>query len=354
MRDTETRQWVNGAVNEDEADATAAALADYDLQPPVTIFALPEARGINNRIRGVRTGAGTFAWKTYLAHRDVAAIRYEHRLLAWLAEQKLSFATSYAMPTKDGDTLCRTPDDAHWQALFTYLPGDHLDLNDPALIESFGAALAELHGALRRYLMDAVPGMAGYTALGQIHSAVPDPYALTRDELAEGADTGSDDVRGRWHALLDAMRAFIDGPYRALPRQVIHGDMGPSNAFAHSGHDRRITAIFDFEFAMPDARAIDVASGLTHVMRLWERDDATALAMARCFSRGYRQTGGLTTEETAALPQLMLLREVVGTIWWAGRNRAGTPQRGAGRVTDMEQMAVWLRRYEREFAAATR
>jgi len=346
---------VNGAMNEnaDEAAAAVAALADYDLQPPVHLFALPDARGINNRIRGVRTGAGTLVWKTCLAHRDPTAIRYEHRLLAWLAAQTLSFATPYAMPTRVGETLLRTPNGAYWQALFTYLPGDHLDLNDPALIESFGAALAELHGALRRYPMDAVPGMAGYTALGQIHPAVPDPYALTRDELAEGADAGSDDVRGRWHALLDATRAFIDGPYHTLPRQVIHGDVGPSNAFAHGGHDRHIAAIFDFEFAMPDARAIDVASGLTHVMRLWERDDATALAMARCFARGYRRTGGLTTEETAALPQLMLLREVVGTIWWAGQNRAGTPQKSTGRIADMERLVAWLRRYAIEFAAAT-
>lgn len=334
----------------DAIDATVEALAAYDLRPPVRLFALPDARGINNRNRGVQTSAGTFVWKTYLAHRSPAAIRYEHRLLAWLASQTLPFATSHALPTQAGDTLCRTPDDAHWQALFTYLPGAHLDLNDRTLIASFGAALAELHGALQRYPMDPAPGITEYAALHEIHPAVPDPYALTQAELAAGADAGREDVRWRWHALLDATRAFIDGPYRALPRQVIHGDMGPSNVFAQDG---RITAIFDFEFAMPDARAIDVASGLTHVMRLWERDDATALAMARCFSQGYCRRGRLTATERASLPHLMLLREVVGTIWWAGRNRAGTPQKGTGRVADMERLVAWLRRYETEFAAAT-
>lgn len=335
----------------DNTDSTAMALARYDLPLPVRAFALPDAGGINNRIRGVRTGAGTFVWKTYLANRDPAAIRYEHRLLTWLAQQPLSFATPAAIPTRTGDTLCLTPDGTHWQALFTYLPGRPIDRNDPALIESFGAALAELHEALRGYPMDPAPHIAEYAALHQIHPAVPDPYALTSRDIGIPQLAVSDAVLARWHALLDATHAFIAGRYRALPRQAIHGDLGPSNAFADGG---RIAAIFDFEFAMPDARAIDVASGLTHVMRIWERDDATALAMAHRFVRGYSRHGDLTTTEIAALPHLMLLREVVGTIWWVGRNRDGRPQRSTERIADMEGLAGWLHQHEAAFFAALR
>src|SRR4051812_14686355 len=126
---------MSGQARNETKDA-ADALAAYALTPPLAVVALSDASGINNRIRIVRTGAGTFIWKTYLARRDVAAIRYEHRLLTWLAGQMLSFTTPRPIPTRAGDTLCRTPDGAEWQALFTYLPGRHLDRNDPALIEA--------------------------------------------------------------------------------------------------------------------------------------------------------------------------------------------------------------------------
>lgn len=329
----------------------AEALADYDLTPPVEVSPLPHATGINNRIRVVRTGAGTFIWKTYLARRDPAAIRYEHRLLTWLARQTLSFATPRPVPTRSDDTLCPTPDGPEWQALFTHLPGQHLDRNDPALIEAFGAALAELHTVLARYPMDPVPDITEYAVLDGIHPAVSDPSALSAEDFGLPPSAASDDIVRRWRALLDTTNAFIAGPYRALPRQVIHGDVTPGNAFAD---DERITALFDFEFAMPDARAIDVASGLTFVMRLWEHDDASALAMVRHFARGYARHVTLTAAEIAALPRVMLLREVVGTIWWAGRKRAGTPQRNTERITDMETLAGWLQQHEAAFFAALR
>lgn len=49
-----------------------------------------------------------------------------------------------------------------------------------------------------------------------------------------------------------------------------------------------IAAVFDFEFAAPDTRAIDVASGLVFTMRIWECDEPTALLMARRFRDGLR------------------------------------------------------------------
>jgi homoserine kinase type II len=330
-------------------DTVAGALAPYDLAPPVRVLPLADAGGINNRVRVVRTGAGTFIWKTYLAGRAPATIRYEHRLLAWLTEQPLSFATPAAIPTRAGDTLCRTPDDRHWQALFPLLPGEPLDRNDPAIIEAFGAALGELHATLARYPQDPVPDISSYAALHEIHPAVPDPYALTPGDFGLEPGSAGDAMVARWRRLLDEAYAFIAGPYRNLPRQMIHGDAGPGNAFAADG---RITALFDFEFAMPDARAIDVASGLTFIMRLWERSDGDALAMAHRFCRGYRWHGELTQPELRAIPALMLLREVVGTIWWAGRNRANTPQRPTARLEQMEQLIAWLRRNEAAFFAA--
>ncbi|MGI8856116.1 MAG: phosphotransferase [Thermomicrobiales bacterium] len=330
----------------------ADGLASYDLTQPVEIFALSGAVGINNHVRGVRTGAGDFAWKTYLSHRDPATIRYEHRLLAWLAGQSLPFATPLPVPTRSGDTLSPTPDGTRWQALFAWLPGAHLDRDDPALIKAFGAALGELHGALARYPSERRPGFDDYAALNHLHPNIPDSFALTPAHLGAPPTDANTALLAWWRETLNTLRVFIDGPYRTLPRQVIHGDVTPGNAFADGGE---ITALFDFEFATSDVRAIDVASGLVFTMRIWERDAPTALLMARRFRDGYARRSKLTTAEIAALPELMLLRDVVGAIWWLGRDLAAGDTRGSvERIVEVQRRARWLARHAAAFRDAVR
>lgn len=328
----------------------ADALASYDLTPPIESFALPGAIGINNHVRGLRTGAGTLIWKTYLSHRDPAAIRYEHRLLTWLAGQSLSFATPLPISTRTGDTLAPTPDGAGWQALFAALPGAHLDRDDPALIAAYGAALGELHRALAHAPPGDRPGLNDFAALDRFHPNVPDPYALAPGQIGAPPTEANTDLLAWWREALQGLRAFLDGPYRSLPRQVIHGDATPSNAFAAGG---RITAMFDFEFATPSVRALDVASGLVFTMRSWERDTAGMLAMARQFRDGYARQNRLTAAEVAALPDLMLLRDVAGAIWWLGRDlAAGNTRESVGRIAEVQARARWLDRHAAAFRDA--
>jgi Ser/Thr protein kinase RdoA (MazF antagonist) len=133
---------------------------------------------------------------------------------------------------------------------------------------------------------------------------------------------------------------------------MIHGDVGPSNAFEDGG---RIAALFDFEFATPSARAIDVASGLVFTMRIWEREAPTALLMARRFCQGYARTSSLTTAEIVALPHLMLLRDVVGAIWWMGKGLAVGDTRGSmERIAEAQARAHWIREHEAPFYDAVR
>jgi homoserine kinase type II len=327
-------------------------LARYDLTPPVEMFTLPGAIGINNHVRGVRTGAGRFIWKRYLSHPDPAVIGYEHRLLMWLAGQPLSFATPLPIPTRTEDTLSPTPDGAGWQALFAWLPGAHIDRDDPALIEAFGAALGELHTVLARYPPDQRPGFHDFASLDRFHPRVPDPFTLTPDDLHVPPTETNADLLGWWRETLGGLRAFLDGPYRTLPRQMIHGDATPSNAFAEGD---RIAAMFDFEFATPDARAIDVASSLVFTMRIWERDAPTALLMARRFRDGYARRSSLTAAEALALPHLMLLRDIAGAIWWLGRDLAAGDTRGSmERIAEAQARARWIREHEAAFLDSVR
>jgi Ser/Thr protein kinase RdoA (MazF antagonist) len=183
------------------------------------------------------------------------------------------------------------------------------------------------------------PTLVSYGNPGGIHPRLPEPSTLTPADLGLPESAERDGLFAWWRGLLAAVAAFTAGPYRALPRQMTHSDFGPGNALAVAG---KVVAILDFEFAQPDVRAIDVAAPLYLVMRLWERTTHDALAMAAAYCRGLARTATLTAPEIAALPDLMILRSVVSTIWWLGRDLAEGRPADLERLTELRDFVAWL------------
>jgi homoserine kinase type II len=121
--------------------------------------------------------------------------------------------------------------------------------------------------------------------------------------------------------------------------------MAPANVLVHDG---RISAVLDFEFALPAARAFDAAMGLRMTMRVWE-NPAPWEALRR-FMRGYTRHAPFTPEEARATPTLIRLRSAIPVLWWLGRADeqadAGTVLRGIG---FQQNYARWLAANERRF-----
>jgi homoserine kinase type II len=69
----------------------------------------------------------------------------------------------------------------------------------------------------------------------------------------------SPDEQGRLTRLIRTVQEQIPAMYAALPRQIIHGDFVPFNLLVQ---DDRVTAVLDFEAAMHDLRALDLAMAL--------------------------------------------------------------------------------------------
>jgi homoserine kinase type II len=310
-------------------------LARYDLAPPVKSFALAE-QGSNNATRGLRTGDGEFIWKTYQAHRDFTPLRHEHRLLAWLAKQQLSFAVPAPLYTRDGKTFCEGPDG--WQALFPILPGASPLPLEAEHAEAIGAALGELQRILVHYPDTRLPGIAVYGDLSQIHAAVPNPFSIVPQQFGLASALSHEDIFGWWRTELAALRPFIKGAYRELPWQVIHGDFNTSNTLFHEG---RLTSILDFEFAMRDARALDAASGLYFALR--PASEAPRWHLAAALWRGYRQAAQPKAAEVAVIPWLMRLRNAGSSVGWLGRfSNANQMARWLERIGDMRRATEWL------------
>jgi len=321
-------------------DSFSNLLTAYALTPPLVPFEL--TGGINNSIIGLHTGDGDFVLKTLTVHNDLAMLGYEHELLAWLATQPLSFAVPSPIPTTHGDTLLATP--AGYQLLLPYVSGQLPDPTNMDHVEAIGSALAELHIALARYPTHARPGMAPFGVLEGIHPQLPDPYTFTPTQL-NLPETVEYTVRfAWWRAELADLRTFIASDFTRLPRQVIHGDYGPSNTLYEHG---RINAVLDFEFAGPDARAMDVANGLIFTMRLWA--NPTPLIAVAAFCRGYGRQQRLTSAEIAAIPWLMRLFNATASVWWLGRDlKDGQHEKGLEHVADMQQLATWLQQHQEE------
>lgn len=315
----------------------------YELDAPLATFTI--AGGINNHVIGVRSGSaatrgGEYVLKTITAPHSLAALHHEQRLLHWLAMQDLLFAVPAPLPTRDGELILH--DEAGYHVLMSLLPGQKPDWRDPEQMQLVGAALGTLHPVLAHYPHSIVDALVAYGALEQIHPLLPNPYDLTPDQLHLPATVETDLQLAWWREELATLQTFINGPYRTLPQQLIHRDFGHSNTlYLANKTGGRITAVLDFEFAGPDTRAMDLASGLYFCMRIWE--NSAPLTSAEAFCRGYAQEQQLTTAEIAAIPWLMRLRNVASTVWWFGRQLvAGTPVDVGERIGDLEHFVRWL------------
>jgi homoserine kinase type II len=312
----------------------ASVLAAYNLTPPVAV--LPMAQGSNNTTRLVQTGVGDLVWREYRSHSAATTIQYEHRLLTWLAGSSLSFAVPTPVPTRDGSTIVADSDS--WHALFTRLPGGHPDINNQGQVEAIGAALGELHIALRDYPTTPRPGMFNSGSLTRLHPLMPDPFSVTPTSLDLPETTEYVELLAWFRHELAQLQAWIDGPYQTLPRQVIHGDYGPANTLFIGD---QLTGVLDFDYAGPDVRAMDLAAGWKFTVRTWETADpwpATAT-----FFRGYRHWGDITQEEAEALPWLVRLRDAISTTLRLGRGLArGDVRPYLPRITGMQEQVKWL------------
>jgi homoserine kinase type II len=290
--------------------ATLVALSDScGLARPIT--AQPLSGGVNNANYRLESATGSFFLKRYETTSDQASLSYEHALLMWLNTQSRSFAVPTPLPATNGNTLVSI--DGALYSLFAWLPGAR-PLPTPGQAIAFGQALGELHTQLAPFPTAPRPGMASYGALGQIHPALPHPERLDLPDPAASA------VLSWWRRELRELEGFIAGPYRQLPRQVVHGDVAFGNSLFAG---ETLVALLDFEFAGPDARVIDLASALWGLLSV-ERGVA-ALPLAQALVTGYRRVVALRDDERAALPTMIRLRNVVHTIWWVGRSRAEHP-----------------------------
>ncbi len=308
-------------------------LDHYDLTPPITEF--PLSQGVNNTIVGIRTGNGDYALKHFNAPHSFKSLQYEHDLLRWLSKQSLPFAVPAPVETRNGQTYYQ--DETGHHILMPLLQGQRPNYDNPIQMQAIGTALGELQMALRNYPITPRPNTVSFNDLNNIHPRIPNPQSLTPQDIGWPQTSTPHQLCDWWREEVASLNTFLTHTYSHLPKQVIHGDMAPSNTLFLNNN---ISAILDFEFSCPDVRIIDVASGLKFSMRIDENDNPWKIGAHFC--KGYQNKITLTELECASLIDIMILRDVVSTIWWLGRNLDDNKIPETNRMEDLRSFKTWL------------
>lgn len=251
----------------------------------------------------IEAGGRRLILKRYHAWLDEDAVRYEHSVLAHLAEQR--FPVAVPLPAEDGVRFVLL-DDARW-ALFPALEGQHAAGQDWMWrMTKAGATLAALHQDLRGFAPDGRPDRAW------------DAWSLER----------LDEMLARWPHLsplaIDLVTSvrnhlaehFFGGTYESLPRTIVHGEFAGTNILWRG---EAVTGVLDWERAHSDTPLYDFATGIG---TRWP-------PMLRGVVATYSRVAPLTDAERAALPEALLVGALMSVDAQLTRNNNGveaTPQ----------------------------
>ena len=169
--------------------------------------------------------------------------------------------------------------------LIEYLPG--VSASDPtsAQARATGAALGELHLAVRDF-PESRPNELG-----------PDGWRALADQCGDGQLDGID---SELHAVVTSELEWLAERWPApdaLPRSVVHADLFPDNVLMLG---ERVSGLIDFYFSCEDFRAYDVA--VTHAAWCFS-DDGSAFSpsVSNALLDGYQGANPLGEREREAL-----------------------------------------------------
>jgi homoserine kinase type II len=318
----------------DPADL-APLLEPWNLGEPTDIERLG---GSNNASWRVTTPAGSHVLRLYRNTGNLPHVEHEHTLLQRLAGVPLSFGVPLPLLSRNGRTLEPVTLDSRPQfaSVFNVIPGEHpSDWANARRVRAAGEALGELDKALAGVVMPSgAAWLPSYGDPDRIHAAVTNPEA-------EIANLPIDPLLKRPFLLfLDRSRATATGLYVTLPRQIIHSDLDGSNVLYLQD---RVSGILDFEFALPDVRAMDLAIAVVQIAASPELGELD-LAILRTLAAGYGTAVRLTSPEIEAVPALLCLRGAISVIHRLGRWKLGLSPIGAveGRIRHNLALGRWL------------
>ncbi|MFA9613150.1 MAG: phosphotransferase [Deltaproteobacteria bacterium] len=261
-------------------------------------------------------------------------IKFEHALMKELPERGFDLAPSVVV-TKDGSTYAIVPEkfaEGNWAtciAVFSYLLGEDRYSWDAPLCTSEELTNAAEVLALYHNTIFGWEG-AGNWKEPRIIEQIP---LMVKQWRAHAKNAGNSvfDLYFAEHSnyLLETLKESIHYPTRAaydtLPHLAIHGDYHPGNL---KFLNRKISGLFDFDWAKMDARCFDVGLAITYFCSAWEGSEDGNLLLERVISfldsyqkievEDGQELGPLTSPELESLPHMILASNAYVLDWAIG------------------------------------
>lgn len=309
---------------ESEQVARLARLAERALEAwGLTGARIAPIKYRENAVFRVTSGDGTRrALRVHRAdYRSDAHIRSE---IAWMrALSRSGIATPAALPTREGDVLCRASDpgvpEPRQCDLFEWVEGQPLGtleggvhLGEKALrrtYETVGAIAAQIHDHGARW-----------TPPRGFARPAWDAEALVGDAPAFGRFWELDGLADPQRALLLRSRDLVRQRLRALPPpdRLVHGDLIPDNLLAEAGRVR----VIDFDDCGFGWHGFELVTSIFPLLVSGGFE-----AGRDAFLAGYRRVRPFPEEELALLPTFVMARALSYLGWPAGRPEIAAQRR---------------------------
>jgi homoserine kinase type II len=259
--------------------------------------------GWNNTTRFVESESRRYVLRIYETHRDKDKVRFEHELLLALSVQSLPFEVPVPQRCGDGSTIVELTDGTQRLAcLFAYIEGKRPAEDDSNVVYSLGQAAGILSKALSRLTVKGDPIYPPYYEMDLSHpQCTEDKVAAFCSEPPIVFQGESVQLRAIGVAI-ERFRVFLP-QFRALPHQLIHGDINHSNCLVSEVDNNKLTAVLDFEFCTYDLRVMELAVLVSGLLA-----DDQPLASIESLLTGFGEQLQLNRDEVEAIPLLVELR----------------------------------------------
>ena len=351
---------------------------------------------------------GRFVLRIYNNGFDAAKVAYEHAVLAATGKTDLPFAVPTPVPSDgNGRKFVELSSGAH-ACMFRCIEGSEPPLS-AAAARSIGAATARVVAAMSGIKVELPCPNPQFRHLYQAHPAVTTKErffaALQREEFSTASikphvDYIASQLRRMEEVTLPSLCAA------GLPEQQIHADLHHGNTLtktlwkkhrANGSGERAeepsfvskcniesasssepvisgnndctaeaegeqedelvvvVTGVLDFEFTAVDWRVLEATVGLSKYLSL-----ESPQQLIEAWLRGYAEGGGrLTSAEARCLPDLLVLRHLIGIVYFVGRTLStppeDTPVAAVSRFPVYAKRIQWIeahRQWVSELAAA--